>query len=214
MIEQLLPQHVAAVETTTDPEGVTLYAVEETVIANAVEKRRREFGTGRWCARQALAKLGLAEVPIGSGERREPLWPDGVVGAITHCSGYRAAAVARTRDIAALGIDAEPDEPCPGGVLDAVSSETERAMITPLTASDPTVAWDRLLFSAKESVYKAWFPHTHRWLGFGDVELTVDPAGTFSAEILLSGSPLPAFHGRWTHDENLLVTAVTIDTFR
>lgn len=208
MIELILPGTVAAAETRTDPGGVTLFDSEERIVANAVEKRRREFTTARWCARQALVKLGLPESPISSGEKREPLWPDGVVGAITHCQGYRAAALALSKDVEAIGIDAEPNEPCPDGVLRTVSSEPERAMIDRLTAPYPETSWDRLLFSAKESVYKAWFPLTHRWLGFEDAELTLSPDGTFTARLLVDG-PYPAFPGRWLTAGGLVLTAIT-----
>jgi 4'-phosphopantetheinyl transferase EntD len=27
-----------------------------------------------------------------------------------------------------------------------------------------------MLFCVKESVYEAWFPLTHRWLGFGEAD--------------------------------------------
>jgi 4'-phosphopantetheinyl transferase EntD len=92
----------------------------------AVPRRRAEFTTGRACARRALAELGVAPAAILSGDRREPLWPDGVVGAITHCAGFRAAAVGRATDYRSIGIDAEPDEPLVDGILELVSLPAER----------------------------------------------------------------------------------------
>ncbi|ONH35511.1 hypothetical protein BL254_11230 [Protofrankia sp. BMG5.30] len=59
-------------------------------------------------------------------------------------------------------------------------------------AVDPVVHWDRLLFSMKESVYKAWFPLARRWLGFEDASITIDPlGGTFSVHLLVDGPVLP-----------------------
>ena len=113
MLEQILPPAVAVVETFGDLPGATLFPEEEAAIARAVPKRRREFATGRGCARAALNRLGEPPVPILRGPQGAPLWPAGVVGSITHCDGYRAAAVARTSDIATVGLDAEPDKPLP-----------------------------------------------------------------------------------------------------
>jgi enterobactin synthetase component D / holo-[acyl-carrier protein] synthase len=216
MIEQILPPEVASSEAFDDAEGATLFPEEEAVIARAVAKRRSEFATGRACARAALAKLGLPPAPILPGERRAPQWPAGVAGSITHCAGYRAAAVARVRDVVSLGLDAEPNEKLPDGVLDHVSLAPERARLPGLAASVPGVSWDRLLFCAKESVYKAWYPLTGRWLGFEQAEITVEPeAGTFCAELLepgpvLGGRPLAGFTGRWLARDGLLLTAIAV----
>ncbi|WP_089155841.1 4'-phosphopantetheinyl transferase family protein [Micromonospora sp. NBS 11-29] len=216
MIEALLPAHAVAVEAFADVAGETPYPGEEDLVARAVEGRRREFVTARRCAREALARLGYAPAPIRSGPRREPLWPAGVVGSITHCAGYRAAAVAPADAVAGLGIDAEPHAPLPDGVADAVTTAAEPARLAGLRAADPTVHWDRLLFSAKESVYKAWFPLTGRWLGFEDAELTIEPAGRFAARVLVDGArtdggpPLRVLDGRWLVADGLVVTAVTV----
>src|SRR5437868_12446432 len=107
MIERIVTAGVATSAVYDDPPGAVLFPEEEPAVAKAVDKRRREFTTVRWCAREALAGLGMPPVPIMRGEKGAPRWPDGVVGSMTHCDGYRAAAVAKARDIAALGIDAE-----------------------------------------------------------------------------------------------------------
>ena len=166
MIEAILPAEAATAEAFDDPPGLTLFPEEEAVIARAVGKRRREFTTTRACARTALARLGLPPVPIVPGPRGAPQWPVGVVGSMTHCAGYRACAVARDLDLLTIGLDAEPHGQLPEGVLDAVSRPEEREQLAALAATVPGTHWDRMLFSAKESVYKAWFPLTQRWLGF------------------------------------------------
>ncbi|PZS40918.1 MAG: 4'-phosphopantetheinyl transferase, partial [Pseudonocardiales bacterium] len=94
MIEKILPDGVASVEAFRDPPDAVLYPGEAELITRAVDKRRREFRTVRHCARQALRQLGLPPAPVLRGERGEPKWPAGVVGSMTHCAGYRAAAVA------------------------------------------------------------------------------------------------------------------------
>jgi len=105
VIERILPPGVASAEAFGDPPDASLLPGEDEVVALAVEKRRREFTTARSCARAALAKIGVPPVAIPSGPRGAPEWPPGVVGSITHCAGYRAAAVARASDLAALGIE-------------------------------------------------------------------------------------------------------------
>ena len=69
----------------------------------------------------ASARLGVPPAPILPGERGAPQWPAGYAGSITHCAGYRAAAVARTREMLTIGVDAEPHDVLPDGVLDHVS---------------------------------------------------------------------------------------------
>lgn len=113
MIERLVPDTVVAVSTREDLRDVELFPEEERVVARAVEKRRREFTTGRACARLALERLGIGAVAIPNGERGEPLWPSGVVGSITHCRGYCGCAVAKAGDVVVVGIDAEVHEPLP-----------------------------------------------------------------------------------------------------
>jgi 4'-phosphopantetheinyl transferase EntD len=215
VIEKLLPAGVAAVEAFDDSLDGPLFPEEEALIARAVDKRRREFTTARVCARQALAELGLPPVPILPGDRGAPRWPYGVVGSVTHCDGYRAAAVARETEVVTIGIDAEPHLPLPEGVMEAVSVAAERRRDEMLRRISPRVHWDRLLFSAKESVYKAWFPLMRCWLGFEDADITLGLDGTFAARLLgrpasSAGRPLTGFAGRWQVADGFMVTAITV----
>jgi 4'-phosphopantetheinyl transferase EntD len=212
---ELLPAPVAVVEAFADIPGARLFPAEEPAISRAVDRRRREYTTARACAHQALTRLGVPAVPILAGERGAPQWPPGIAGSITHCAGYRAAAVARTAEVASLGLDAEPDAPLPGGVLEVISLPGERAGLAALGQASGAPSWDRLLFSAKESVYKAWFPLTGRWLGFEDAEITISPDGSFRARLLvpgpeLDGRCLTGFTGRWLARDGLVVTAIAV----
>ena len=210
----LLSTAISVVETFADDDRPDLYRGERALVAGAVQRRVAEFATARRCARDALTAFG-ERVPILAGPDREPLWPAGVVGSITHCAGYRAAAVAPVSAGLALGIDAEPNLPLPDGVLAVVTRPAERQAVAARQAAMPSIAWDRLVFSAKESVYKAWFPLTGTWLGFEDAELTIG-SGTFSATIDAAPSRGPAgsvpriMTGRWTLDvrRQLLLTCV------
>ena len=206
MIEELVPATVTAVATRADL-STQLFAEEVRALGPAVDARRREFETGRACARRALARLGIEPVAVGSGARGEPLWPATVVGSITHCARYRACAVARARDALAEGVDAELDAPLPLGVLATIASHDERRA---LAAHGAGVCWDRLLFSAKESLFKAWFPLTGRALSFEDAEVRIDPAAaTFTAQLHVAG-PLRTLHGRWRAQRGVIATAVVV----
>src|SRR5215510_893989 len=189
LIAGLLPPAAAAAESAGDPPdaGPGLFPAEEAVMRTAGPRRRAEFAAGRWCAREALARLGVPAAPILPGPAGEPRWPEGVTGSITHCAGYRACAVARTTDVAAIGIDAEPDAALPAGLIEKVATGPERAWISrhvstaalpsaalpaawapaaPPPAARHGVCWDRLLFSAKEATCKLWYPLTGHWPGF------------------------------------------------
>ncbi|MFC4588509.1 4'-phosphopantetheinyl transferase family protein [Sphaerisporangium corydalis] len=216
MIKSILPDFVVAADLLTDPPDAALFPEEELAIIHADDKRRKEFSTARVCAHDALRKLGMRPSPVLPGLRGEPQWPPGVVGSITHCAGYRGAVVGVSSKVTTIGIDAEPNEPLVHGVLDAVSLPEERESLRRLAARHPRVHWDRMLFSAKESVYKAWFPLTKRWLDFEDVMISVDPAnGSFSAWLRVTGprvrgQRISAFGGRWMVDAGLILTAVIV----
>ncbi|WP_328764067.1 MULTISPECIES: 4'-phosphopantetheinyl transferase superfamily protein [unclassified Streptomyces] len=217
MIEELLPSVAAAAATTGDLPDADLHPEELALVRRMVPSRRQEFATGRHCARQALGLLGVPPGPIARTEGGAPRWPDGTVGSMTHCAGYRAAAVARRRDLLALGIDAEPHAALPGDVRQAITLGSERVALADLAAAHPRIHWDRLLFSAKESVYKAWHPLTGRWLDFTDAVLAFDPVhNTFTARLLVTPCtpaerrfPLE-FSGRWAVRAGLALTAVAI----
>jgi 4'-phosphopantetheinyl transferase EntD len=214
VLDELLPPEVQVAELYEDPPGIGLYAEEQACVTRAVEARRREFATARHCARTALGKLGLVPVAIAKDTRGGPRWPAGVVGSITHCAGYRAAAVARATDLATIGVDAEPAEPLPSGVLDLISIPRERAELTELAARWPGVPWDRLLFSAKESVYKAWAPVMRSFLDFDGADIRINPAvASFAARLLVPGAdavtgPGRELRGRFVVRDGLLATAV------
>ena len=110
-----------------------------------------------------------------------------------------------------IGIDAEPNEPLPSGVLPLVLRAEDRMTLVRLAAERPDVRWDRL-FSMKESVSTAWLPLTRRWLGFEQALVTFEPGtGTFSAHLrdVASVGGLTGFGGRWLVRDGLALTAIT-----
>jgi 4'-phosphopantetheinyl transferase EntD len=224
VIERILPPEVTSSEAFHDPPDAALFPAEEEMISRAVGKRRREFRTTRHCARRALSQLGLPPVPLLRGEHGQPQWPAGVVGSMTHCAGYRAAAVARSCEIRALGIDAEPHAALPAEVLQTIAVPEEHQTLISLARSVPQTCWDRVLFCAKEAVYKAWFPLTRQWLGFADVTITIEATdhdqGRFQVRL---GTPDPAataagtlsqLTGHWLLGADLVLTTAVLPARR
>jgi 4'-phosphopantetheinyl transferase EntD len=176
--------------------------------------RRAEFAAGRTFARRALAALGFTQQPIGSGPGREPLWPRGIVGSITHCDGYCAAAVARSEGDRWLGIDAEPGRPLPEGLIYQIASKHELENAARLSESIRN--WDRLLFSAKESIYKVWYPIRKTWLDFKDISIAFEPmTSSFSVAFTSPGMDwlndrAATFSGRYLLTESHLFTSAVV----
>ncbi len=218
MIRRIVPPYVTYAESFDDITDEALFPEEAAVVEHAVDKRRREFTTGRVCARRALLNLGRPAAPLLPGAHGEPQWPAGVVGSITHCQGYRAAVVGEVSQVASIGIDAEPNEPLPGTLLKSISQPAERADVDMLARTFPGVCWDRLLFCAKEAVYKTWFTLTRSWLGFDGALVHLQPrewTGTFAVKLLVpgpmvDGQKIDVFSGRWVLSRGVLITAIVV----
>ncbi len=213
LFDGLFGRAVAVVETRAPEIDESLLWPEEAAELGAVaEKRRWDFVSGRRCARLAMVALGCQAEPVLVGERREPKWPGGVVGSITHTrdadgSSYAAAAVARRGTCLGLGVDAEPDQALPDEVVDRILHGPELDWATTTTdVANP----GRLIFCVKEATYKVWYPLAGRWLGFGDVDVTVDAgAGSFDVEIRVDG-PTGRLSGRYRVGEGLIVVAIEL----
>jgi 4'-phosphopantetheinyl transferase EntD len=128
---------------------------------------RRASGAARMVARDMLARIGFDDCVLAKGPSGAPIWPPGVVGSLSHDSHIALAAVALRRDVMALGVDVEPAEPLPAEILHIIATPNERHRI----ADDPFSG--RLLFSAKEAVYKAICPLIDRFLDFHDVDVSI-----------------------------------------
>jgi 4'-phosphopantetheinyl transferase EntD len=174
-----------------------LFPEEEALIARAVEKRRREFRSGRILARRALARLGVAEAPILAKERR-PLWPEGIVGSISHADGCCAVAAARRGRIEGVGLDVEVDGAVTQKILARIATPEELHRVGSCAGSARA---GTVIFSAKEAFYKSLAAVHEDWIGFHDVRIEVGDDGTFrvvpiaaAVRSVLAGRRL---EGRW-----------------
>jgi 4'-phosphopantetheinyl transferase EntD len=169
-IASLFPPGVAAAELRTPGDPARLDPAEHAAVARAVESRAREFAAGRLCARRALAEIGLdAAVPAASD--RQPLWPPGIVGSITHTEGFAAAVVAPCRALAAVGLDTERAGRVKRELWPKICIEEEIAWLESLEAQEQPAA-ATLIFAAKEAFYKCQYPATGEWLYFADAKVS------------------------------------------
>jgi len=174
LINSLFPGEVITVEADPTLLRESLYPEEEEYVKNAVPKRRREFAAGRFCARRALTKFGIKNFPLLVGKNREPIWPHGIVGSISHTQSYCGVAVVQKADIESLGLDVEFPRKLHRDYWNQISTPKELSWINslPLNRQQENAA---LIYSAKECLYKCQYPISKRWLNFHDVIITVNP---------------------------------------
>jgi 4'-phosphopantetheinyl transferase EntD len=213
----LFPPGVVAAELITEQAPRTvLTPAELQFIAHCAEKRIQDFTRGRACARRVLGELGVEDFSLLAGAKREPLWPDSIVGSITHTSGYAGAVVARQCYLRGIGIDCE--------VIESVNEELWSRICTPaeqdrLARLQPVERGRQaaLMFAAKEAFYKCQFPITHEWVGFEDVviEPVEWPASAGSLRIIpqktlpLEAGVVAALIGRFQFRDRWVITGVS-----
>jgi len=214
MWNTLLPPEVIVIEATEAMWACPPTPAESRFIEKAVPARQKEFQAGRAAARAALRGLGVEGFDLLPGDRRQPIWPPGIVGSITHTAGYCAVAAGRSSQVLTLGIDAEQCEPLSPDLMRLICSAAEERMLRDRTG-DSIGIWAKALFSAKESFYKAYFPETRTSLGFHDVAVELRPEqGTFRAS--LTRDELPALFGhresggRVAFRDGLICTALAV----
>lgn len=149
-----------------------LPAAEKFPVVNAAPLRQIQFASGRVAARDALRKLGVSVVAVQIGSMREPLWPEGIVGTITHTDRWALAWVARQDHYLGLGVDLEQATQLPDRDWSLILSEAERRWTE--NCADAQLA-ATALFSVKESIYKAVFPTVRRFVDFDEIELAFGP---------------------------------------
>lgn len=183
---------------------------------NAVAKRHREFAAGRAAAHQAMAQVGHAPTAIPVGKNRAPVWPDGLVGSISHTHSCAMAVVAKPNPVGpervrGLGIDVEEDKPLANDLWPAICSAQEQDWLRAQTNPGQMA---KVIFSAKEAAYKCQFILSARYYGFDGMELTIDVAqASFAARFCADQPPFSCgefIHGRFAIGAGLIVTAAEL----
>lgn len=170
LLRPLFPASAHCVFSSAPPDTFKLHASEENTTTRMSPVRLRDFGHGRACARLALKQLEVFDCPVPVGKQREPLWPNDIVGSLSHTNHFAAAVVARRSEITSLGIDLEPAENLPENILARVCRAEE---IERLSAGEEHYRQAKLIFSAKESLYKCLWPIRKSFIGFQEMEITL-----------------------------------------
>ncbi|MAU39384.1 MAG: 4'-phosphopantetheinyl transferase [Actinobacteria bacterium] len=182
---------------------------QEQYLSNASENRKWEFKAGRLCAAQAMEKLGGFQTEIRSGKRGEPHWPKGFIGSITHKGRYAAAAVGRRESLLSIGIDVEMNDRLSEKVLQRIALPEELSWLKSQEGSKYQNP-EKLLFAAKEAVFKAWFPIQQCWLGFSEAHVAFNEGmETFHVSILRSGN-LRSMSGKFFIDQDHILAGVEV----
>lgn len=159
--------------TGVDGDPQRLYPEEFAFVRQAVSRRQREFAAGRQAARQAMMAIGWPPVAIPSASDRSPVWPEGLVGSISHTSRSCVAVVCPSHHARGIGIDLEHDLPMEPELWGTICVPHERAWVTAQTVSLQGL-WVTRLFSAKEAYFKWQYPQTGQMLDFQDVHVDFD----------------------------------------
>ncbi len=196
VVDDLFEPPVLAVVSRLNEEPTHLPPEEQCFVARASRNRRMEFATGRQCARWLLRRLGVDAPALQADSDRCPIWPAGTVGSIAHADDLCIVAAAPSALVAGVGVDVEPDEELERDLWPIVCTGQEREWLDtqPVSLQGRLV---RLLFCAKEAVYKCWFPRARRFLSFQEVGIRLDlPQGRFRAE-LSHAAMIPNGVGQW-----------------
>ncbi len=167
-LQGLFPPEVVVAESREVGDPSLLMPEEAEYLGRAVFKRVQEFAAGRCCGRRALAEFGIHGYALRVAEDRLPVWPPGIVGSISHTSGWCAAAIAERRHILSLGLDCEGVAAVPVDLWSTICLPRELEWIHSLALTDRAAAAS-VIFSAKEAFYKCQYPITREWLDFHDV---------------------------------------------
>lgn len=172
-LRALFPSTVSVCYAPVEDHQGALFLTEAEIISRAIESRRREFSSGRWCSRRAMESLGLPAGEVLKGRSGEPLWPTGVRGSISHSSDWSISVAALSKDVAGLGVDVERLVDTPGFPDDMIFTGSERKWLSQKTAAD-RYQLQLIMFSAKESFYKAIFPYCNRFVDYLEIELALE----------------------------------------
>jgi 4'-phosphopantetheinyl transferase EntD len=214
LLDGLFTQRICTGEAEIHFPAPMLFPAEELAMAGAIEKRRREFAVGRSCARQAMRKLGLPPAALPVDRDRAPLWPDGVVGCISHSKTRCGAAVAlRSHGVRSIGLDIEEADPLEDDFADEICIGRERSWLSSWPARDRGLLL-KAFFSAKECTYKCQYPLSRQAFGFDAISIDLQVGhGTFTATFEINAPPFKPgdqFHGRVRLSDHHIVTAMSI----
>lgn len=171
-LNYVFPEGVETRERRLPGTAAELLPSELEYVSRAHPKRIGDFAAGRACARAALAALGVPDFALHPAGDRQPIWPEGFTGSITHTTGFCAAVVSSRRSQSALGLDSEVVGAPTEDIWATICGPDEQHWLDALPDAERPAAIT-LLFSAKEAFYKCQYPLVGEWLDFHDLIIQV-----------------------------------------
>lgn len=176
LLRELFPNFNILIDFLTPYQAFEQDSSEANCLKSSSIKRKTEFIIGRSCARRALCALKEPARPILRLNDGRPKWPAGIIGSITHCDDMCAAIVSPYSNIQGLGIDIETSVPFERDTHSIILTQSE--IINYSRSNDQLPSWENIIFSAKESVYKAIYPTLNRFVDFKEVEISLRITGS------------------------------------
>lgn len=140
-------------------------------LLSSSSKRIAEFLAGRIVANYCMSSLASDVLPISQDPNGAPLWTDNYIGSISHSDNQVLVVTTKQHNKTLLGIDIEPV------VSPNNAKNIARMILTPQEHKlFHSTGWSfhlfcTLVFSAKESIYKAFYPIVKHYFGFQRAEL-------------------------------------------
>lgn len=179
---------------------------EQAYLRNCAPRRRQEFIGCRYFARILLESLGSESTAIARGERGEPIWPTDFVGSISHTGSACFIAVGPAARFESVGVDIDTNVDLDPGIVEQICTRKEIQGLESAIGLTVPVSLSKLLFCAKESIFKCMYPVTGEYWEFNWVEVSIDPVDcSFVASLAPGQSPkrgarLDHLIGRFYHD--------------
>lgn len=150
-----------------------LYPDELSITEGMISKRKEEFKAGRLLAKKILENFNVNCFPILQNNDRTPIWPEGIVGSISHDHKRCIVAVCANSDYKSVGVDVETNKRIKSQLWNRICTDHE---LTEINKMMPSLRqqFAAIIFSAKESFYKCQYPLTKQFVNFHDVEIHID----------------------------------------
>ena len=198
-----------------------LCSAEENLVLKAVEKRKREFRAGRNCAHTLLREASVECPALLKGKQREPGWPEGWVGSISHTQGLCVVAIAPQDLFQSIGLDVEQALPMKDEIKDMICLPEEQDQLVRLRLTPgqelASLPLDKVIFSAKESIHKTYFPLNYHTLDFLDARVELNPADKSFAATIIKPEPVPRvpirdLKGKYCVNQNYVATFIALQS--
>jgi len=182
-------------------------------MARMAPVRQRAYAAGRVAAHNAMVDLSLPKRPVLMAPDRAPIWPEGLVGSLSHSQTCCIAALGPSDRFRALGIDVEEATRLDSDLLPTVCTNAELGWLAAQPTTDAGLL-GKLIFSAKECAYKCQYAVTRALFGFDTFEITPDlDTGQFEATFTRDILPFAAktcLHGRFVISDGLIITTMAL----